>query len=64
MNKIVHTDVGKLRDFIKLHKDDADSPIVWIAQIVEKLASAEYYKNNPQYISKKLKVTKKSKIIK
>lgn len=64
MNKIVHTDISKLRDFIKLYKNDTNSPIVWIAQIVEKLASVEYYKNNPQYISKKRKVTKKSKIIK
>ena len=43
-NKIIRNDIAKLHDFIKLNKDDADSPIVWIAEIVEKLAIANYYK--------------------
>ena len=59
MDKIAHTDIEKLHDFIKSHSDDTESPIVWIAQIVEKLTRAEYYANYPRYISKKIKVSKK-----
>jgi len=44
MDKIIRKDITKLHDFIKLNKGDADSPIVWIAEIVEKLARADYYK--------------------
>ncbi len=44
MDKIIRDDFRKLHDFIALHKDDKDSPIVWIAEIVEKLARADYYK--------------------
>lgn len=46
MDKIIRDDFRRLHDFIRLHKDDEDSPIVWIAQIVEKLARAEYYKHH------------------
>ena len=42
MNEITHEDLVKLRDFIKMNKNDKDSPIVWIAEIVEKLARLEY----------------------
>ena len=45
--KIIHKDITKLRDFIKLNKGDPDSPIVWIAELVEKLARADYYKRYP-----------------
>ena len=44
MDKIIRDDFRKLHDFVTLHKDDKDSPIVWIAEIVEKLAKADYYK--------------------
>ena len=43
--KIVRNDLSKLKDFIRMNKDDKDSPIVWIAEIVEKLAREEYYKH-------------------
>ena len=42
--KITRNDLSRLKDFIKLNKDDKDAPIVWIAEIVEKLAREEYYK--------------------
>lgn len=58
MDKIVHTDISKLRDFIKLYQDDTESPIVWIAQIVEKLARVEYYKTHARYAPRKSKITK------
>ncbi len=45
MTKIIRNDLSKLKDFIKSNKDDKDSPIVWIAEIVEKLAREEYYKH-------------------
>jgi len=35
---ITSDDLANLRIFIKTHKDDKESPIVWIAEIVEKLA--------------------------
>jgi len=38
MNEITHLDLEKLNDFIKMNKDDKESPIVWIAEIVLKLA--------------------------
>ena len=41
-NEITHQDLVKLRDFIKLNIDDKDSPIVFIAEIVEKLARQNY----------------------
>ena len=44
MTEITREDLSKLKDFIKSNKDDDDSPIVWIAEIVEKLAREEYYK--------------------
>lgn len=44
MAKVTPKDIAKLQDFIKLNKGDADSPIVWIAKIVEKLATADYNK--------------------
>lgn len=43
--KITRTDLAKLKDFIKSNKKDKDAPIVWIAEIVEKLAREEYYKH-------------------
>lgn len=42
MNEITHIDLVKLRDFLKQNKDDRDSPIVFIAEIVEKLARKSY----------------------
>lgn len=42
MNEITHIDLVKLREFIKRNKDDQESPIVWIAEIVEKLARQQY----------------------
>lgn len=42
MNKITQVDLRKLRDFIKINKNDKDSPIIWIAEIVEKLARKSY----------------------
>ncbi len=42
MNEITHLDLEKLRDFIKINRDDKESPIVWIAEIVEKLARQSY----------------------
>ncbi len=43
--EITRNDLSKLKDFIKMYKDDKESPIVWIAEIVEKLAREEYYKH-------------------
>lgn len=43
MDKIIRKDITKLHDFVTLHKDDKDSPIVWMAEILEKLARADYY---------------------
>lgn len=43
MDKVIRKDITKLHDFVKLHKDDKDSPIVWMAKILEKLARADYY---------------------
>lgn len=45
MTKLIRDDLAKLKDFIKLNEKDKDSPIVWIAEIVEKLAREEYYKH-------------------
>lgn len=45
VTKIIRNDLAKLKDFIKMNKHDKDSPIVWIAEIVEKLAREEYYKH-------------------
>jgi hypothetical protein len=45
MTKIIRDDLSKLKDFIRMNNDDKDSPIVWIAEIVEKLAREEYYKH-------------------
>ena len=45
MTKIIRNDLSKLKDFIKSNKGDEDSPIIWIAKIVEKLAREEYYKH-------------------
>lgn len=42
MNEITQIDLSKLKDFIKKYKDDKDSPIVFIAEIVEKLARQNY----------------------
>lgn len=42
INKITHLDLEKLRDFIKRNENDNDSPIVFIAEIVEKLARQNY----------------------
>lgn len=42
MNEITHMDLEKLRDFLKQNKDDEDSPIVFIAKIVDKLAKQSY----------------------
>ncbi len=42
--KITRTDLAKLKDFIKSNNNDKDSPIVWIAEILEKIAREEYYK--------------------
>ncbi len=42
INDITHLDLEKLRDFVKMNKDDKDSPIVFIAEIVEKLARQNY----------------------
>ena len=45
MTEITREDLSKLKDFVKINKnDDEASPIVWIAEIVEKLAREEYYK--------------------
>jgi len=46
MDEIIRDDFRRLHDFVKVNNDDADSPIVWIAQIVEKLARTEYYKHH------------------
>lgn len=43
MDKIIRDDFRRLHDFITLHKDDNDSPIVWVSEILEKLARADYY---------------------
>ena len=45
MTEITRNDLSRLKDFIKLHKDDKDAPIVWMAEILEKLARDEYYKH-------------------
>jgi len=37
MNKITSEDLASLRIFIKINKSDKDSPIVWLAEIIEKL---------------------------
>lgn len=42
MNEITQIDLSQLRDFIKKYKNDKESPIVWIAEIVEKLARQSY----------------------
>lgn len=42
MNEITQIDLSQLRDFIKKYKNDKESPIVWIAEIVEKLARQNY----------------------
>jgi len=42
LNDITHDDLMKLKDFIRRNKDDDDSPIVFIAEIVEKLAKKAY----------------------
>lgn len=42
MNEITHLDLEHLRDFLKQNKDDKDSPIVFIAEIVDKLARQSY----------------------
>lgn len=42
INKITHDDLMKLKDFIKRNENDKDSPIVFIAEIVEKLARDKY----------------------
>ena len=42
LNKITHDDLVKLREFVKKNKDDKDSPIVFIAEILEKLARQSY----------------------
>lgn len=52
-DEITLVDITKLHDFIELNKDDADSPIVWIAQIVEKLSKVVYYKCYLTNIDKK-----------
>lgn len=41
MNSITRDDLMWLRDLIKMNKDD-DSPIVRMAEIVEKLATKSY----------------------
>lgn len=41
---ITQRDLSALSDFIRLNKKDKDSPIVFIAQIVEKLARQSYKK--------------------
>jgi len=38
MDDITEEDLVKLEEFIKINSNDKDSPIVWIAQLVEKLA--------------------------
>lgn len=38
MDKITSEDLASLRIFLKINKNDKDSPIVWLAEIVEKLA--------------------------
>lgn len=45
MTELTRNDLAKLKDFIRINKKDKDSPIVWIAEIVEKLAREEYYKH-------------------
>jgi len=42
MNEITQRDLSKLGDFIKSYKNDKESPIVWIAEIVQKLARQSY----------------------
>lgn len=42
MNEITQIDLSRLKDFIKMNKADKDSPIVWIAEILEKLARQSY----------------------
>jgi hypothetical protein len=42
MDSITRDDLMWLRDLIKRNKDDADSPIVRMAEIVEKLATKSY----------------------
>jgi len=44
MGKITSDDLANLRIFIKINKKDKDSPIVWLAEIVEKLARQSYNK--------------------
>ena len=39
---ITGIDLMHLKDFIKKNKDDKESPIVFIAEIVEKLARMNY----------------------
>lgn len=42
MNEITQRDLSKLKDFIKNNKNDKESPIVWIAEILQKLARQNY----------------------
>ena len=42
MNEITQRDLSKLGDFLKRNKDDEESPIVWIAEILQKLARQSY----------------------
>jgi len=42
MDSITRDDLMWLRDLIKRNKDDEDSPIVRMAEIVEKLATKSY----------------------
>ncbi len=37
MSDITSDDLASLRIFIKTHKSDKESPIVWLAEIIEKL---------------------------
>lgn len=41
---ITQRDLSALNDFIRQNKNDKDSPIVFIARIVEKLARQSYKK--------------------
>lgn len=43
---ITQRDLSKLNDFVRQNKGDKESPIVWIAQIVEKLARQQYRKKS------------------